>query len=265
MTPESSSDPSEILFEIRDAVAWITINREHKLNAFTLGGARRMLECVQRAADDPAIRVVVITGAGDRAFCTGGDVGDFETFSIDIDRDMNRILMRLAHEMRNCGKPIIARVSGYCIGAGNELNMLCDLTIAAEHSRFGQTGPKMGSVPNWWVTQLLPRSVGDKRAREIVYLCLQYSADEARDVGWVNKVVPSDKLDSAVEEWCQRLLMMSPTALRLAKMAINQGSDQLTGAVTQGVELLTLFHDMAESKEGMRAFVEKRPARFTEA
>lgn len=257
-----TSGADEVLFTIKDGVGTITLNRPEKLNAFTIEGVNRMVECLRTCADDESVGVIVLTGAGDRAFCTGGDVGDFEAFTIDVDRGMNRELMRMSHELRTCGKPVIARVNGYCIGAGNEINMLCDLTIAADHARFGQTGPKMGSVPNWWVTQLLPRSVGDKRAREIVYLCLQYSATEAMEMGWVNKVVPYDELDSAVDEWCKRLLTMSPTALRLAKMAINQASDHLTGAVTQGVELITLFHALEESKEGMRAFVEKRPANF---
>ncbi len=257
-----TSGADEVLFTIEDGVGTITLNRPEKLNAFTIEGVNRMVECLRTCADDESVGVIVLTGAGDRAFCTGGDVGDFEAFTIDVDRGMNRELMRMSHELRTCGKPVIARVNGYCIGAGNEINMLCDLTIAADHARFGQTGPKMGSVPNWWVTQLLPRSVGDKRAREIVYLCLQYSATEAMEMGWVNKVVPYAELDNAVDEWCKRLLTMSPTALRLAKMAINQASDHLSGAVTQGVELITLFHALEESKEGMRAFVEKRPAKF---
>jgi naphthoate synthase/2-ketocyclohexanecarboxyl-CoA hydrolase len=257
-----ATDTEEILFSIHNGVGTITLNRPEKMNAFTMDGVTRMLECLRTCANDENVGVIVLTGAGDRAFCTGGDVGDFESFTIDVDRQMNRELMRVSHEMRTCGKPIIARVNGYCVGAGNEINMLCDLTIAADHARFGQTGPKMGSVPNWWVTQLLPRSVGDKKAREIVYLCLQYSAEEAMELGWVNKVVPKEDLDQAVDEWCQRLLTMSPTALRLAKMAINQASDHLTGAVTQGVELITLFHALEESKEGMRAFVEKRPPNF---
>jgi naphthoate synthase/2-ketocyclohexanecarboxyl-CoA hydrolase len=256
------SPEEEILYEVDAGVARVTINREHRMNAFTLDGAERLVTCVQQAGADPDVGVIVLTGAGERAFCTGGDVGDFESFTVDIDRSMNTTLLRLSHELRTCGKPVIARVNGYCIGAGNELNMLCDLTIAADHARFGQTGPKMGSVPNWWVTQLLPRSVGDKRAREIIYLCLQYSAQEAKDMGWVNRVVPKEELDDAVAEWCQRLLAMSPTALRLAKMAINQGSDQALAAVTQGMELITFFHDTDESKEGMRAFLEKRPAKF---
>ncbi|HZQ28192.1 MAG TPA: enoyl-CoA hydratase-related protein [Acidimicrobiales bacterium] len=256
------SATEEILYEINGGVARVTINRAHRMNAFTLEGAERLVTCIQQAGADPEVGVIVLTGAGERAFCTGGDVGDFESFTIDVDRAMNTTLLRLSHELRTCGKPVIARVNGYCIGAGNELNMLCDLTIAAEHARFGQTGPKMGSVPNWWVTQLLPRSVGEKRAREIVYLCLQYSAEEARDMGWVNRVVPKEELDAAVAEWCERLLTMSPTALRLAKMAINQGSDQAFAAVTQGMELITFFHDTDESREGMRAFLEKRPPKF---
>jgi 1,4-dihydroxy-2-naphthoyl-CoA synthase len=256
------SETDEVLFSIRDGVATITLNRPDRLNAFTMDGVVTICKRLRESADDENVGVIVITGAGEKAFCTGGDVGDFESFTIEVDRNMNRELSRVAHELRTCGKPVIARVNGYCIGAGNEINMLCDLTIAAEHARFGQTGPKMGSVPNWWVTQLLPRSVGDKRAREIVYLCLQYSATEAKEMGWVNKVVPYAELDTAVDEWCKRLMTMSPTALRLAKMAINQASDQLSGAVNQGVELITLFHALDESKEGMRAFIEKRPPNF---
>lgn len=252
----------EIRYEVDSGIARITINRPERLNAFTIDGATRMLECFRSAADDREVGVIVLTGAGERAFCTGGDVGDFEAFTVEVDRAMNAQLLRLAHEMRNGGKPVIARVNGYCIGAGNELNMLCDLTVAAEHARFGHSGPRVGSVPNWWVTQMLPRSVGEKRAREIVYLCEQYSADEAAEMGWVNRVVPGAELDAAVEEWCRSLLAKSPTALRLAKMAINQGSDQLTGAVSQGMELITFFHDTDESREGMRAFVEKRPPAF---
>lgn len=258
----SADDAPEIIYDVTGGVARITINREHRMNAFTVEGAERLLSSVQQAAADRAVGVIVVTGAGERAFCTGGDVGDFESFTIAVDRAMNTTLLRLAHELRTCGKPVIARVNGYCIGAGNELNMLCDLTIAADHARFGQTGPKMGSVPNWWVTQLLPRSVGEKRAREIIYLCLQYSAEEAKDMGWVNRVVAKDQLDETVDEWSERLLKMSPTALRLAKMAVNQGSDQALGAVTQGIELITFFHDTEESKEGMRSFIEKRPPKF---
>ena len=252
----------EVLYDVTDGVARITLNRPERLNAFTLDGARRMRESFEAASNDRSVGVVVLTGTGDRAFCTGGDVGDFSDFTIDVDRAMNAELLRLSHEMRNAGKPIIARVNGYCIGAGNELNMQCDLTIAAEHAQFGHTGPKMGSTPNWWATQLLPRSVGEKRAREIVYLCNRYTAAEAEAMGWVNKVVPGDQLDTAVDEWCRSLLEKSPTALRLAKMAINQGSDQLSGAVSQGMELITFFHDTAESREGMQAFVEKRKPDF---
>lgn len=251
----------EVLYRTADGVATITLNRPDRFNAFTFEGAQRMRACFESAANDSSVGVVVLTGAGERAFCTGGDVGDFNDFTVEVDRAMNNELLRLSHEMRT-GKPVIARVNGFCIGAGNELNMQCDLTIAADHAQFGHTGPKMGSVPNWWVTQLLPRSVGEKRAREIVYLCERYTAQEAADMGWVNRVVPMADLDAAVDEWCQKLLAKSPTALRLSKMAINQGADQLSGAVTQGMELMTLFHDTDESREGMTAFIEKRPPVF---
>ena len=137
------SETDEVLFSIRDGVATITLNRPDRLNAFTMDGVVTICKRLRESADDENVGVIVITGAGEKAFCTGGDVGDFESFTIEVDRNMNRELSRVAHELRTCGKPVIARVNGYCIGAGNEINMLCDLTIAAEHARFGQTGPKM--------------------------------------------------------------------------------------------------------------------------
>jgi dihydroxynaphthoic acid synthetase len=253
---------ADILFERRGRSAWITINRPQRLNSFTLEGARQLVQFFKDANDDPDVGVIVLTGAGDRAFCTGGDIGDFENFTLEVERQLNSEVLRLSHEMRNGGKPVIARVNGFCIGAGNEINMQCDLTIAADHSKFGQTGPKMGSSPNWWATQMLPRVVGEKRAREIVYMTRQYTAADAVELGWANVAVPSERLDDEVNKWVDELLTKSPTALRLAKMAINQGSDQMVGAVMQGMESVRFFHQTGESREGMQAFLEKRPADF---
>lgn len=252
----------EVLCERRDRAIWITINRPAKLNSFTLAGARRLVSCFQEATDDPDVGVIVLTGAGEKAFCTGGDVSEFDEFTLEIERQLNSAVLRLSHEMRNGGKPVIARVNGYCIGAGNEINMQCDLTIAAEHAKFGQSGPRVGSTPNWWATQMLPRTVGEKRAREIVYLCRQYTAQEAVELGWANVAVPKEKLDDEVQRWVDELLTKSPTALRLAKMALNQGSDQMTGAVMQGMESVRFFHQTDESREGFRAFLERRDADF---
>ena len=164
--------------------------------------------------------------------------------------------------MRGCGKPVIARVRGFAIGGGNELNLLCDLTIASEDSTFGQAGPKMGSVPIWWGTQLLPRVIGEKRAREVVMLCNRYTAQEAFEMGWINKVVPVDELDAAVDEWCQRLLELSPQALRVAKLSLNFESDQLWPSVLHGYQMISFIHGTEEFHEGTQAFLEKRKADF---
>ena len=164
--------------------------------------------------------------------------------------------------MRNCGKPVIARVRGWAVGGGNELALLCDLTVASEDSRFGQSGPKMGSVPIWWGTQLLPRLIGEKRAREVVFLCQQYTAAQALEMGWINRVVPAAELDAAVDEWCARMLSLSPQALRVAKLSLNFESDQLWGSVFTGYQMISFIHGTDEFHEGTRAFLEKRPPEF---
>lgn len=259
----SIDDLPQTLYDKKDGVATVTINRPDKMNAFTLEGIREMIGYFHDASADPEVGVMVLTGAGDRAFCTGGDVGDFEAFDIEADREMTAELLRLSDALRNGGKPVICRVRGYCIGAGNELNMQCDLTIASEDAVFGQVGPRMGSFPGWWATQMLPRVVGEKRAREIVYLCHRYSAQEALEMGWINRVVPAEDLDGAVREWCDELLEKSPVALRLAKMNMNFESDQLWPSVRHATEVLAFYHATPESKEGMQAFMEKRKPDFS--
>ena len=163
--------------------------------------------------------------------------------------------------MRNCGVPIIARVRGYCIGGGNELNMACDLTISGTSGRFGQAGPRIGTAPLWWGCQVLPRVVGEKRAREILYLTRQYSADEALAMGLCNAVVPDEELDAEVGRWCDEILRRSPQGLRLAKIALNASTDRLYSSVQHGLELMTLNHVFGpEPREGIAGFQEGRPA-----
>ena len=164
--------------------------------------------------------------------------------------------------MRCCGKPIIARIDGYCIGGGNELNMLCDLTIASDTSVFGQAGPLVGSVPIWYGLQGLQHSVGDKKAREIVYLCDRYTAEQAADMGWVNKVVPKEDLDKEVEAWCKSLLQKSRQSLRIAKLQINFASDMAHPQISHGLELARFFMKAPEMVEGANAFMEKRRPDF---
>ncbi len=250
----------DILYEVAGGRATITINRPDRLNAFRSQTIRELAEAFEAAADDEAVGVIVFTGAGDRAFCVGGDVRD-PTRTLAQKRALHHLHDRLGLAIRNNGKPIVVKVRGYCIGGGNELNVLCDLTITGESGRFGQAGPKIGSAPLWWGCQLLPATVGEKKAREILYLTRQYTAEEALRMGLVNKVVPDGDLDAEVDAWCDQILRRSPQGLRLAKIALNAQTDQLYGAVQHGLELVALNHvHGVEPAEGIASFQEKRPA-----
>ena len=250
----------DILYEVADARATITINRPDRLNAFRSQTIRELAEAFEAAADDERVGVIVFTGAGERAFCVGGDVRE-PTRTATEKRALHHLHDRLGLAIRNNGKPIIVRVRGYCIGGGNELNVLCDLTVTGTSGRFGQAGPKIGSAPLWWGCQLLPAVVGEKKAREILYLTRQYSAEEALAMGLVNAVVPDEELDAEVDRWCAEILKRSPQGLRLAKIALNAQTDQLYSAVQHGLELVALNHVWGpEPKEGIASFQEKRPA-----
>jgi naphthoate synthase/2-ketocyclohexanecarboxyl-CoA hydrolase len=260
--PEVRAVPSfeDILYEVAGGRATITINRPDRLNAFRSQTIRELAEAFEAAADDEAVGVIVFTGAGERAFCVGGDVRD-PTRTLAQKRALHHLHDRLGLAIRNNGTPIIVKVRGYCIGGGNELNVLCDLTISGASGRFGQAGPKIGSAPLWWGCQLLPAVVGEKKAREILYLTRQYSAEEALAMGLVNAVVPDADLDAEVDAWCEQILRRSPQGLRLAKIALNAQTDQLYGAVQHGLELVALNHVHGpEPAEGIASFQDKRPA-----
>jgi 2-ketocyclohexanecarboxyl-CoA hydrolase len=255
------SDYKDILYEVRDAVARITINRPEKYNAFTADTCEELIDALKRAGWDKSVAVIVLAGAGDRAFCTGADQSAHEgsyggrgTIGLPIDEVQSLI--------RDVPKPVIARVQGFAIGGGNVLATLCDLTIASEKAVFGQVGPKVGSVDPGFGTAYLSRLVGEKRAREIWYLCRRYSAKEALDMGLVNCVVPHDKLDEEVDKWCAEIRERSPTAIAIAKRSFNADTEQLRGLSSLGFEAVSLFYDTEESKEGGRAFREKRPPKF---
>lgn len=252
----------DILYTAEDGVATITINRPEKRNAFRAETLDELISAFRAAEEDRSVGVIVLTGAGDKAFCAGGDINWEEDSDMMGAHQLARRSVILSMIMRGCGKPVIARVRGFAIGGGNELNLLCDLTVASEDSTFGQAGPKMGSVPIWWGTQLLPRLVGEKRAREVVMLCERYTAQQALEMGWINKVVPVDELDAAVDAWCQRLLELSPQALRVAKLSLNFESDQLWPSVLHGYQMISFIHGTDEFHEGTRAFLEKRKANF---
>jgi 2-ketocyclohexanecarboxyl-CoA hydrolase len=251
----------DILYEKRDGIATITINRPKVLNAFRAETIEEMLEAMRDAEDDDEIGVVVLGGAGDRAFCSGGD---------NSSRDGGyggRGLVGLPIEelhtaIRDCRKPVIAKVQGYAIGGGNVLATVCDLTIASEKAVFGQVGPRVGSVDPGWGTAFLARHVGDKRAREIWFLCRRYTAAEAFQMGLVNKVVPADQLDAEVEAWCREILALSPTAIAIAKRSFNADSENIRGIGALGFEALALYYNTGEAKEGTQAFLEKRRPDF---
>jgi dihydroxynaphthoic acid synthetase len=257
---EGTLSYEDILYEVGGGRATITINRPDRLNAFRVQTIAELCEAFEAAADDESVGVIVFTGAGERAFCVGGDVRA-PTRTAAEKRHLHHLHDRLAVAIRNNGKPIIVRVRGYCIGGGNELNVLCDLTITGASGRFGQAGPRIGSAPLWWGCQLMPAVVGEKKAREILYLTRQYTADEALAMGLVNAVVPDEELDAEVDRWCTEILRRSPQGLRLAKIALNAATDQLYSAVQHGLELVALNHVYGpEPSEGIASFQEKRPA-----
>ena len=251
----------DILYEIRGRAAWVIINRPQLYNAFRAKTIEEMITAFKLAADDRAVSSVVLTGAGNKAFCTGGDQsakdGQYDgrgIVGLPIDEFQSII--------RDIPKPVIARVNGFAIGGGNVFATLCDMTIAADTAKFGQVGPKVGSVDAGWGTALLARHIGDKRAREIWVLNLQYTAQEAYEMGLVNKVVPAAELDDAVNEWTEILGQRSPTALALAKRSFNADSDNIRGISMLSLNAVKLYYDTEESKEGMRAFHEKRTPDF---
>ncbi|MFN8109165.1 MAG: enoyl-CoA hydratase-related protein [Thermoleophilia bacterium] len=251
-------DYEDILFRRDGARVTITINRPDRLNAFRGRTILDLIDAFEYCADDEGVGVIVLTGAGDRAFCVGGDVQD-PTDSMARKRAGHHLADRLAAAMRNNGKPIIARVKGYCIGGGNELNMVCDLTVSGESGRFGQAGPKIGMAPLWWGCQYIPMVTGEKKAREVLFLVRQYTAHQALEMGLVNTVVPDDELDAEVDRWCEEILRMSPQGLRLAKIALNAASDSLHSSVQHGYELMALNHIHGpEPKEGIAAFQNRR-------
>jgi dihydroxynaphthoic acid synthetase len=248
----------DVVFQTEEGVGRITINRPEVLNALRRQTYLELLATVDACADDPEIGVVVITGAGDRAFCSGGDVRGQRNRRPEEGRAHMRTLLKLGESLRTCGKPVIASVNGYAIGSGHELHLMCDLTIASETARFGQVGPRVGGLPFWGAVQMLPRTVGEKRAREILFLCKQYSAAEAHAMGLVNEVVPPGELEAATDAMAQRILDLSPRSLRLLKMLVNHGSDLDHPTYAMGAEFLASTFGDEENLEGITAFLEKR-------
>ena len=251
-------------------IVTITINRPEKLNAFRAETVDELIDAFQTAWRDRGCGVVILTGEGDRAFCVGGDQsarGEGGGYGTGSDtggarHDVGIDVEDLHTLIRDIPKPVIAAVNGYAIGGGHVVHVLCDLTIAADHARFGQVGPKVGSVDPGFGTAYLARVVGQKKAREIWYLCRQYSAEEALQMGLVNAVVPKERLMDEARAWAAEILQKSPTALKLAKASFNADTENIRGIAALGMTGLALYYDTDESAEGTVAFQEKRKPDF---
>lgn len=252
---------TDINYKINGSAAWITIDRQDKYNAFRGNTCEELIHAINKASWDKSVAAIVITGAGDKAFCTGGDQSAHDG-GYDGRGIIGLPVEELQTLIRDAPKPVIARVNGYAIGGGNVLVTCCDLAIASEKAVFGQVGPKVGSVDPGFGTALLSRVVGEKKAREIWMLCRRYSAQEALDMGLINTVVPHDELDSEVEKWCAEIEALSPTAISIAKKSFNLDSESIRGISAMGMQALSLFYESAESKEGVNAFLEKRAPDF---
>src|SRR5712664_2692144 len=250
------SDPSkftDVIYEVRDRAAWIIINRPEVYNAFRGQTLEELIQAFQLAANDRNVSSIVLTGAGDKAFCTGGDQSAHEG-QYDGRGVVGLPIDELQGLIRDVPKPVIARVNGFAIGGGNVLATLCDLTIAADTAQLGQVGPKMGSVDAGWGTAFL--------ARDVWFINDHYTAEQAREMGLVNKVVPAAELDAAVKDWTDKLAQRSPTAIALAKRSFNADSDNIRGISNFALHALKMFYDTPESKEGVAAFNEKRTPDF---
>ena len=253
----------DILYEKADGIAKITINRPEVRNAFRPKTVREMIDAMDEAREDAEVGVVILTGAGTEAFCSGGDqrvrgnagyVGDDHVPRLNV--------LDLQKAIRALPKPVIAMVAGYAIGGGHVLHVVCDLTVAADNARFGQTGPKVGSFDGGFGSSYLARIVGQKKAREIWFLCRQYDAQQALDMVLVNTVVPLERLEEETVAWCREILSMSPLALRCLKAALNADCDGQAGLQELAGNATLLFYMTEEAQEGRDAYVERRKPNF---
>ena len=261
---EKIGDFSDIIYEKAEGIAKLTINRPQVRNAFRPETVQQLVQAFSDAREDPEIGVIILTGAGPLAFCSGGDqkvrgnggyVGGDGVPRLNV-LDFQRMIC-------TCPKPVIAMVAGYAIGGGHVLHMLCDLTIAAENARFGQTGPRVGSFDGGWGASYMARLIGQKRAREVWFLCRQYDAQTALQWGLVNAVVPLEKLEEETVQWCREILANSPIAIRCLKAALNADCDGQAGIQELAGNATLLYYMTEEGKEGKNAFIEKRRPDFS--
>ena len=261
---ETIREYSDILFDRYEGIARITINRPRWRNAFTPETTRQISEALVVCREDPEIRVVVLTGAGDKAFCSGGDMNVKGRGGYVGKDGVPRLnILDVQKQIRSLPKPVIAMVNGFAIGGGHVLHVVCDLTIASENAVFGQTGPHVGSFDAGFGASYLARIVGQKKAREIWFLCRRYSAAEALEMGLVNKVVPLEQLEDETVAWAERMMEMSPMALRMIKVGLNAELDGQAGIQELAGDATLLYYLTDEAHEGSRAFLEKRSPDFS--
>ncbi|MFT4583831.1 MAG: 2-ketocyclohexanecarboxyl-CoA hydrolase [Gammaproteobacteria bacterium] len=259
------NDYEDIIYSVEGRTGTICINRPKKYNAFRPRTVVELLDAFLKAGWDQDIGSIIFTGTGSKAFCTGGDQSEHEggMYGNNDARGAAGMPVEELHSViRDVPKPVIAKVRGYAIGGGNVLCTICDLTIASDNAIFGQVGPKMGSVDPGFGTAYLARVVGEKKAREIWYLCKKYSAQEALDMGLINKFVPDDQLDAEVQSWCDEINKRSPTAIALAKKSFNADTESIRGMGGLAMQALRLYYLTEESQEGVNALNEKREPDF---
>ena len=256
---------NDILYEHAEGIGKLTINRPEVRNAFRPETVRELSRAFNHAHQDAQIGCIILTGAGDKAFCSGGDQrvrGDEGGYRDEAGVQSLNVL-DLQMQIRRLPKPVVAMVAGYAIGGGQVLHLVCDLTIAADNARFGQTGPRVGSFDAGLGASLLARTIGLKRAKEVWFLCRQYDASRAFEMGLVNAVVPLDRLEAETVQWCREMLTLSPTALRMLKAAFNADTDGLAGIQELAGNATALYYMTPEAQEGRDAWLEKRPPDFS--
>jgi naphthoate synthase len=266
---ESAGEYEDILYDVGDGIARITINRPERRNAFRPPTLAELRDAFTRARDDLDVGSIILTGAGDKAFCSGGDqkirgddgyIGDDEVAKSGVGRlDVGDLHVQI----RRTPKPVVAAVAGYAVGGGHILHLVCDLTIAADNARFGQTGPRVGSFDGGFGAGLLARQIGAKRAKEIWFLCRLYDADEAFRMGLVNAVVPTAELEREAVAWCREMSHLSPLSLRLLKSSFNAAEDGITGLQQLSHDATLLFYMSEEGQEGRNAYQEHRAPDFS--
>jgi naphthoate synthase len=261
--PAADAEYGDIRYEVAEGIAKLTICRPEVRNAFRPRTLFELQDAFERARSDAAVGVILLTGEGPEAFCSGGDQRIRGDDGYVDDQGIGRLnVLDLQIQIRRLPKPVVAMVAGYAIGGGHVLHVVCDLTVAADNARFGQTGPKVGSFDGGYGSGLLARSVGQKKAREIWFLCDEYDAQQALEMGLVNKVVPLEQLEVETVAWCRRMLRHSPLALRMLKASLNAADDGLAGIQQLAGDATLLYYMSEEAQEGKQAYLEKRRPEF---